>query len=249
MKSDVATRYFLGIEIEINHHCNLACSYCPNSNTERINKGLMSFEQFKSIMQQLADINYTGKISYHFYNEPTLHPELARFVRTSKEMLPETRSEIFTNGVFLTKEKFDELRAAGVDKFSVTKHKDTKKIVFDETFAQLSNEEKKHVKYIDHTQLIFTSRGGLVEAGKKIEAPLSRTCLIPTCTMIVTVNGNVLTCYEDYNEKHIMGNVFEEHVKDIWEKPPYKAFREDLKKGMRYKYEVCKTCNNFQVLT
>jgi radical SAM protein with 4Fe4S-binding SPASM domain len=241
-------KYFLGIEIEINHHCNLSCTYCPNSNTERINKGQMTIEQFTIIMNQLKDINYEGRINYHFYNEPLLHPQLEEFVTLSKMILPRTRSEIFTNGMFLNDEKYFALRAAGVDKFTVTQHKGINKIVFDETFNRLSAEEKSHVKYYDYSQLILSNRGGLVKFGKVLTEPLQRTCLIPTCSLVVTVNGNLITCYEDYNEKNIMGNIFHEHIKDLWAKPEYVSFREDLKKGFRYKHDICKSCNNLQVV-
>jgi radical SAM protein with 4Fe4S-binding SPASM domain len=241
-------KYFLGIEIEINHHCNLACTYCPNSNTERISKGLMSIEQFTIIMNQLKDISYEGRISYHFYNEPLLHPDLENFVKLSKKILPKTRSEIFTNGMFLNEEKYFALRAAGVDKFTVTQHQGINKIAFEDTFKKLSDDEKKHVKFYDYSQLIYSNRGGLVNFGRALEEPLKRTCLIPTCSLVVTVNGNIITCYEDYNEQSNMGNIFKEHIRDIWNKSEYLEFREDLKRGFRFKYETCKTCNNMQVV-
>lgn len=242
------TKYFLGVEIEINHHCNLTCSYCPNSNTERVNKGLMSLDSFSIILNQLKDINYEGRISYHFYNEPLLHPELERFIKLSKEILPKTQSEIFTNGTLLTLEKYRALRESGVDKFTVTHHQGIRKIAFTETFKTLSGDEKKHVQFYDHSKIIYTNRGGLVDYGSSLTEPSKRMCLIPTCALVITVNGNVVTCYEDYNEKNIMGNIFLEHLKDIWEKPRYLEFREDLKKGFRYKYDVCKTCNNLKVV-
>lgn len=242
------TKYFLGIEIEINHHCNLACTYCPNSNTERINKGLMSLENFRVIMNQLKDINYEGKISYHFYNEPMLHPELESFVKLSKEILPKSQSEIFTNGVYLNPERYETLRNAGVDRFTVTKHKGLSKIAFEETYNNLSPEEKVRNQFFDYSKLVYTNRGNLVDFGKKLDQPSKKMCLIPTCALVVTVNGNVVTCYEDYQEKTVMGNVFEEHIKDIWTKPEYQSFREDLKQGFRYKHEVCKTCNNLKVI-
>jgi len=56
-----------------------------------------------------------------------MHPELADFVALSKKILPKSRSEIFTNGIFLTPDKFKELIKAGVDKFVVTKHHNFKK--------------------------------------------------------------------------------------------------------------------------
>ncbi len=248
MNEPVTPRYFMGIDIEINHHCNLACSYCPNSNSERISKGLMSYENFKRIMEQLSDIKYEGRINYHFYSEPTLHPELVNFVKLSKVMLPKSRSEIYSNGTLLSEEKYYELRTAGVDKFTITRHESTKKTAFDNFYEALPESEKKCVKYTDFSQLIYTNRGGLVDAGKKIENSLNRLCLIPMSSLIVTVKGNVVSCYEDFNEKNVMGNVFQEHIKDIWVKPKYQEFRDDLRKGHRYKYEVCKSCNNMQIM-
>lgn len=208
----------------------------------------MDLDQFKIILNQLQDINYRGRMSYHFYGEPLLHPKLIEFVTLTKTILPDVRPEIFSNGTYLTKEKFHSLKAAGVQKFTVTKHKGFETIAFDETFLSLSDEDKKMVKYYTHEQLTFTSRGGLVDAGKKIEEPLKKMCLIPQCSLIITKDGNVLSCYEDYQEKNTMGNIFEEHIKDIWNKPIYVKQREDLKKGLRHLYEVCKSCNNMQVI-
>lgn len=247
-KEKVINKYFLGIEIEINHHCNLSCKYCPNDKNVRSSQGLMTTEQFIKILFQLKDIAYEGKISYHFYNEPLLHPEIENFVKLSKEILPKTRSEIFTNGVYLNREKFNSLKLAGVDKFTITQHQGIKKIIFDDVFQALTPEEKSCVKYYNYTQLIYSNRGGLVDCGKSIKDPLNRICLIPSCSLVVTVNGNVVTCYEDYHEKNIMGNIFEEHISKIWEKPKYVEFRNELRKGQRNKYDVCRTCNNLQAI-
>jgi radical SAM protein with 4Fe4S-binding SPASM domain len=242
------SKYFLGIEIEINHHCNLACDYCPNSNSKRISQGNMSIENFLIILNQLKDINYNGRISYHFYNEPLLHPQLEEFIFLSKKILPNTRSEIFTNGILLNEAKFHSLRLAGTDKFTVTQHQGISNLAFNQTLQKLNEEEKKIIKYYDHSELTYSNRGGLVNYGKKLTEPSKRTCLIPTCSLVVTVNGSIVACYEDYKEKNIMGNIFQEHIKDIWNKPKYQQFREDLKQGLRYKYEVCKTCNNLKVV-
>lgn len=208
----------------------------------------MSLESFRVILHQLSDIEYEGKISYHFYNEPMLHPELENFVKLSKEILPKSQSEVFTNGMFLNPEKYEALRKAGVDRFTVTKHQGLSKIAFEETYKNLSHEEKKRIQFFDHTKIVYTSRGGLVDYGKKLEEPSKKMCLIPAYSLVITVNGNVVTCYEDYKEKTVMGNVFQEHIKDIWNKPEYQEFRDDLRQGFRYKHELCKTCNNLKVV-
>jgi radical SAM protein with 4Fe4S-binding SPASM domain len=240
---------FLGVEIEINHHCNLSCDYCPNSKTERKETGAMSPQIFERAMRQLQELDYKGRISYHFYNEPLLNPYLETFVKTSKQLLPETKSEISTNGTLLTLEKFNQLRAAGVDKFTVTKHKDLKKIAFEATYEALNDEEKRSIKFNDHSSLIYTSRGGLVPYGRELNDNIKkRRCLIPECMLVITVKGNVLPCYEDYGQHNVMGNINEMSLKEIWNSDKYVQFRQDLWNGHREKYAVCKDCNNIKVI-
>lgn len=92
---------FMGVEIEINHDCNRTCAYCPNATTSRKNQGQMSEELFLVLMNQLRDIGYRGRISYHFYNEPLLSPNLDRFVALTREYLPACWIELYTNGILL----------------------------------------------------------------------------------------------------------------------------------------------------
>lgn len=235
--------YFITVEIEINHNCNLSCPYCPNSLSKRVESGMMSPLFFEKIMQQLKEMDYKGKILYHFYNEPLLHPRLAELVSISKKILPDSKSEIYTNGIYLNLKKITELKNAGVDKFTVTKHLGVNYEALEKVWSNL--EEKETVRIMDHTELIYTNRGGVVNYGKELSDNLQkRPCYIPTSTTIITLDGNVLGCYEDYHQKNIMGNMQAEHIKDIWLNEKYTMFRNDLKNGKRLKYEVCKTCNN-----
>lgn len=48
----------LAIEIEINSDCNLSCAYCPNSKSERVEKGHMKPEVFETLMKQLQSHRY-----------------------------------------------------------------------------------------------------------------------------------------------------------------------------------------------
>jgi radical SAM protein with 4Fe4S-binding SPASM domain len=241
----IPLQYFVAIEIEINHHCNLSCSYCPNSTTNRPSKKIMTIESFQKILEQLKDINFAGQICYHFYNEPLLHPQLTDFVLLSRKILPFCRPNIYTNGVFLSLDKFKALYQAGATKFTITKHAGLKDIAFDETWSQLTDEEKKLVKYSDYTNLSLTNRGGLVDFGDALTPSIAtRPCMIPMKTIVVTLEGNVLACYEDYHQKNIMGNVFSEHIKDIWSKEKFINLRANLKMGKRSLYQICSTCNN-----
>jgi radical SAM protein with 4Fe4S-binding SPASM domain len=240
---------FSTIEIEVNSACNKACSYCPNADFRRIEQGVMEPELFKLLLSQLVDLHYKGSFHYHFYNEPLLCPHLEHFIELSKSELPETRSKIYTNGSYLTLEKFRALVKAGVDRFIVTRHEEAGDFVFEETWRNLTDHEKTLVKYEQHEQLILTNRGGLLPVGKPLlGAPLTRPCLIPSMSLVVTVQGNVLVCYEDFFQQTAKGNIRDRHLKDIWSDQAYQQFRQDLKEGKREKYSVCRDCNNMQVV-
>jgi radical SAM protein with 4Fe4S-binding SPASM domain len=235
----------MSVEIEINSDCNRACAYCPNSKTERKNKGRMSEELFRRILTQLQEINYKGRISYHFYGEPLLNPDLDEFLKLTREYLPESRMLIYSNGTLMTEKRFHELVELGVDRFTITRHHGIKDYPFAKIYEGLSPEMKLKVKYQEHTELILSNRGGLLKVGYKEEKPpLNLPCLIPSTLMVITVNGNVVPCFEDYHEENVMGNVAESTIAQIWHTEKYRQFREDLRVKLRHKHKACDSCNN-----
>lgn len=240
-------RTFYAVEIEINSRCNRTCSYCPNSVGERVEDGEMDPKTYESIMKQLQSIQFKGRISYEFYNEPMLCSHFFEFVEMTKKYLPLVTIELYTNGTLLTYEKFKRLFELGVDKFIVTKHEGINHYCFDNTFERLKESEKKKVIYQTYQELKMSNRGGLVKAGPDISTHLL-PCYIPDQVVTVTVNGNVLPCFEDFYQKNVMGNVNENSLIEIWNSEKYQKFRYELRKALRHKHDPCKTCNRMEVL-
>ncbi len=235
------------IEIEFNHDCNRACWYCPNASHQRINKGQMSEELFSLLVSRLKDVNYQGHLSYQFYNEPLLLPHLEEWISTLTAALPKSNSSLYTNGTLLTLERFRVLRKAGVGKFIVTKHEAEKDYIFDKVYPLLNSEEKSITQFQTHKDLHYTNRGGLVNVGSKDSTAL-RPCHIPSFLMVITHQGKVLSCFEDYNEELAMGNLRTQSFLEIWQSKPYRELREKLAKGMRHLYRPCSQCNRIEVL-
>lgn len=235
---------FKAIELEINHDCNRACVYCPNSIAERKNKGRMSEALFVKIMTELKSLNFQGRVSYHFYNEPLLSPDLDHFVDLTKAYLPKCRIEIFTNGTLLTEERLRALVSRGVDKFTVTRHHGIKQLPIEAVYDNLEPDLKSKLKMQSHKELIYTSRGGLMKVGytKKVP-PLDLPCFIPSAVLIVTHDGNIVPCFEDYFEQNVMGNINQNSLEQIWLSEKYQDFRDRLKNKRRHELPVCKTCN------
>lgn len=238
------------VEIEINHACNRRCSYCPNSVEERKTKGRMSRELYLSIVEQLAGISFSGRISYDFYNEPLLHPDLLYFVEQTKIRLPDVSIHLYSNGTLLSEEKFKALSSAGIDLFVITRHEEDigkDQYTFAKVFDQLTADQKLKVRYRDHTDLHLVNRGGILTHLGKDGLPL-HPCHLPSHMLTITVDGRILSCFEDFREEQVFGDLKTQKLIDIWETPSYISFRKDLKRGLRHLHSPCRNCNRKEVL-
>lgn len=75
----------------------------------------MSFDLYKKIIDELRDLNYTGRISYSDFSEPLVHHNVLEFIASSKKTCPKMTVEITTNGDPLTPKKLKALFNAGLD--------------------------------------------------------------------------------------------------------------------------------------
>lgn len=110
------------IEVEISSLCNRKCDYCPSSKAGR-NRELLKKDLFIKILNQLEEIEYAGSLAFHQYNEPLLEYEnLIDCVRLAREIIPNARLILYTNGDYLTREKYDLLIAEGIIEFHISCH-------------------------------------------------------------------------------------------------------------------------------
>jgi len=239
---------FKSVEIEINHGCNMACAYCPNSVASRIEKGHMRPEIFERIISQLESLKFAGRLSFDFYNEPTLSPDLLNFIGLARKKLPETSIELYTNGTLLTANLYRQLILAGVSQFIVTKHDKSDDYEFERTLQLLDNDEKKYLTYRTFSEINLTNRGGVLNGVGNTISTAFMPCYLPEQMLTVTVKGNVVPCFEDFYQKNQMGNIMETSLLEIWNSEKYKEFRSSLRKGLRHKYDACKSCNRLEVL-
>lgn len=233
------------VEIEINHACNRSCSYCPNSITSRKTKGTMSLKTYELVLNNLKEIQFKGRISYDFYNEPLLHPDFISIVQMTKKELPNCTIHVYSNGTLIDSYKLTEMLSSGVDKLIVTRHEQDIKnenFIFAKTYEQASFESKKKIIFRTHEDLTLVNRGGLLKhiAEKGLDL---HPCHIPSHMLTVTVDARVLSCFEDYDEVQIFGDLKNEKLIDIWQKEEYHLFREQLKSGLRHRHLPCKNCN------
>ena len=232
MDKNIDNQWFKVVEIEVNSRCNLKCSYCPNSilPTPDVPE-YMSDEVFERIINELIKINFSGRVSYHFYGEPLLRKDLERLVAQIKEKLPNVYQLLFTNGIFLSEERYINLKKAGIDHFLVTLHDNITSIP-----------ERPYQSIRLPKDIMLSNRGGTLFKRKNT---LHLPCYAPSKHLIVTVNGNLLLCGDDAKRCIKTGNIIEQSIEDVWFSEKFIKVRELLKNGQRdIASAICKYCDN-----
>lgn len=229
------------VEIDTITTCNRKCVYCPNNIYERgliKNEKLMPIELFHKIIDELAEIEYNGRISPVFYGEPLLDKRIVELMQYVRNKLPKSNIVLFTNGDYLTYTKYSQLVIAGVDKFIVTQHgTDVPDGIKDILKYSESHEcDLKPITYQTSIDIFMSNRGGLVHVRE--ESP-------PFCAshyrIVINYEGDVILCSNDYFSEVKFGNVQEKKLIEIWMESRFRNIREDLR-NQRYTLPVCVRC-------
>jgi len=222
---------FSRVEIEINTNCNRSCLFCANSRLPPLDPPrYMELPLFNKVIHALSTQSFSGRISYHFYSEPLLHPNLEAILRFSHNELPKAEHVIYTNGDLLDDSKYESLVCTGISRIVISNYDDR---VFPARPRQI---------VLNKYQIRLTNRGGVL--GNIPEAPLKLPCFAPMHRLMIAYDGKVLICYEDACRRHCLGNLDDNSVSDVWFSVRFKEVRENLSRGHRDLYEPCRYCSN-----
>ncbi|MCK4120523.1 radical SAM/SPASM domain-containing protein [Ralstonia nicotianae] len=222
------------VEIEVNSRCNRRCTYCPVSILPNPDvPKFMPDKVFDRIVGQLNAIDYAGRVSYHFYNEPLLRKDLESLVARVHASVPNAHQVLYTNGDYLTEARYQTLRNSGIEFFVITSH-DGK-----------THPEREFQVVQFGEDLELTNRGGaMAHIRADSEGVYGSRCFAPSEMLIVTVTGDVVLCYEDAFRKHVMGSIATQSLEDIWFGEQFATLRKRLASGDRSVTDICRQCTN-----
>ncbi|MBW5410654.1 radical SAM/SPASM domain-containing protein [Brachyspira hampsonii] len=231
-------RYFFhNVTIEISTYCNRKCDYCPNKDYETP-KEFMSWEIFKKIISDLKNIKYSGVLYLSLYNEPLFDDRLVEFTKYVHKELPEVIQLLISNGDLLNIEKAKELVEAGVDKFLITVHdKNPERNL--ERLKPVKEFLKEKMRLQTSNDLFLENRGGSVEIDPKKKKIVYKKCQAIR-SLVISKDGNIILCCQDYFKKYIMGNVMEKSILEIWNS--YNDLRVKLLRDNIAELPICKKC-------
>lgn len=244
---------FNSIFFEVRTMCNGTCAFCAASiQNEKREDISMDVEIYRKIINDLRDMNYSGRIAYHVNNDPLLFQDLPEFIRIAKKNLPESHIHICTNGKALKRRKAQLLYEAGVDEVVVNYYTNDSSKDIPDVFNDVANDVayRNGAKFkINHRNVneVLESRAGTAPNKSELSKWPRGYCQRPFDQFNVTADGRVSKCCADLYFADIMGNVNDESVQDIWYGDKFNKVRENLLKGNRELIDGCRKCDYYGV--
>jgi radical SAM protein with 4Fe4S-binding SPASM domain len=246
------------VEFNIAGNCNRDCSFCPVSNPEVYQKSKNSLDPklFEKIVQDLQNIEYSGKILFSAFSEPLLHKEVETLLSIGKKYLPNARFEMVSNGDLLTAKKLKALSEAGLDTINISMYDGPHQIEHFNTIkkeAQLLDDSivlRRRYYENGNYGITISNRSGLIDSNEYrdenenaiTQLPLRQACYYPFYMILVDYTGDVLLCPHDWSKKIKFGNLKDEKLFDIWHGEKLKTIREKLIQCDRC-FNPCKECD------
>ncbi len=232
---------FKSICIEAFSLCNRNCRFCPNNDQyPKRQKGKMPFSIWKTIIDQLSETNYSGRISPHLYGEPLMDKRIFELITYAKDKCPDSEFVVMSNGDFLNESTLEKLIESGMDSILITNYDGFEK----NELKELENKYSQYVTVRNFSDIVKKNKAGILN---NVDKPKENTnpCLRPVTQMVVNWEGNVILCCNDYYGKHIIGHVNDEPLLRLWFSRRMKKYQKILSKnGGRYHVDICKECDN-----
>lgn len=247
------------ILIETRSKCNGTCSFCPASAlTDERADVLMPLEVFNKIIDDLAKINYSNRVSLFNNNEPFLDQRIFEFVQLTRKALPKAFIELKSNGTLLNENKVIKIFEAGLDMLNINdytkENKHTKNI--ENLKKELSSSRRFNINndlgapkriniQLRKMDAVLFSRGGKSPNKKNFYNPYKNEPCMRAAEMI-TINpiGNVGVCCEDYASTLVVGNINKQSIYEIWTSKNYVSIRKSLLEGDRSINQICSKCDH-----
>ncbi len=254
------------VNLEVTNHCNIKCKMCPVSGKMQREKGFMSFNLFKKIIDENPQIEFILPFQW---GEPFLHKDIFEMVKYASGK--GIRVMLTSNGTLLDDEMCNRIIDSGLTRitFSVDGVGSTYTAIRGVEYSALKNnilllkkirDARKSSLKIDISMVIFEDTEQEVERFFSEWKPLvDRVQIIPVFTAmerktpcrelwrgiaVVLWDGRVTICCADYDGRMSYGNANEEKLVDIWNGHRMRRIRKEHRQ--RRFSGICKNCGEYE---
>ena len=212
----------------------------------------MTVKGANTIAEELGDNGYSGKISFSGFGENLLNPNFPEIVKEFRFSLPQATLECNTNGDKLDVDYVKRLFRNGLDLLYINLYDGIHQMEhFDTMLAEARIREdqykfRMHWGDFEKHGLILNNRSGTIDwvgiEETDIKKLQGKPCHYPFYKMFVDWNGDVLFCSNDWGREHVVGNLMQQSLHDVWFSKPMTKIRKKLMKGDR-SMSPCNKCS------
>jgi radical SAM protein with 4Fe4S-binding SPASM domain len=241
------------IDLELHSNCNRNCFFCPrftdrtgirkDQNGKKINKKMPTWKVF-DILDQAADLDYTGIVTFHRLSEPFLDKRILKVIKYANNKGLFTWE--FTNGDVLKK---DPLLCKNIDGV-------LKNITIGLYDYKSEKEKKEQIKFwnnrFNKTKVYFSlaAEFPLIRQNAKLyndklerKQKTRKYPCFRTRELLIRYDGEVSLCCQDDQCNFRLGNVFNNSLKELWWSKKHIDIVNSLKQpGGRNQYSLCSNC-------
>jgi len=243
----------LTVEVNTTELCNRTCVFCPRHDPEVFpNRNLhLTVKGARIIAEELGENGFQGKISFSGFGENLLNPYFVDIVKEFRFSLPHATLECNTNGDKLTEDYANRLYRAGLDLLYINLYDGVEQMEhFDKIMTKVTHEDKykyrMHWGDFEKHGLILNNRSGVIDWVGVEETDITslrgKPCHYPFYKMFVDWNGDVLFCSNDWGREHVVGNLLQQSLHDVWFSKPMAKIRKKLMRGDR-SHSPCNKCS------
>ena len=192
---------FQQVLIETRTDCNNHCPFCPHAFNDK-SLGIMTWDCFTTIIDQLVSMNYNGRVALMLSNEPLLEDRLLDMIRYAKSKSQRLFLDITSNGRLLNIDMLDKLFEAGLDNININDYRGDRDLFPDKWSDNLTTIIEA---YGNNPKVSFVKRrldevlpnyaGNIPQVFEKEEFGF---CNYPFRKLTISYHGDVLLCCDDF---------------------------------------------------
>ncbi|MDD4894969.1 MAG: radical SAM protein, partial [Candidatus Omnitrophica bacterium] len=191
------TSLFDHVLIQTNNRCTRKCPFCWYGIKDvAIPDHEMPQGLFYKIIDDLAAMDYSGRVSLFEMNEPLTDKRIFEWVSYVKQRLPRSWQMLATNGDLLTEDKAIKLFESGIDYLNVNSYSDSDYAKMKLLISQLPGKISKRILN-DRltTKDMSDNRGGNLPVVEVVKKALKEPCSRVNHILYIKPDGNVVSCF------------------------------------------------------
>jgi 8-amino-3,8-dideoxy-alpha-D-manno-octulosonate transaminase len=201
---------------------------------------------FEKIVEDLAAINFSRTLSFHFYNEPLMDERLPALVAHARKRLPRCVFDLSSNGDYLTPALTEALFEAGLDSIHVSLHSARAEKHVRSVLSRVDDASRARVNVV--SMFDREEKGEFLYNRIEMAEALPRS--VPTLSigagcsnvdsLMINFSGESALCCNDFFATNGHGDLSEVSVETLWRES--RPVRKRIYLG-QFDKPICRICN------